>query len=322
MKKSVKFYFLLIVTINFQFCSQENDFINDNEFLINLNKHPKIRKDCPPCETNREDTINLINSSYKWSNFNEGELLKINNLTKLNYGKSQIGSQNYWNIRPWWMQDDLDPWSEFPYWGSQYVEPFHNFVACVDDSLRYLCGYSYVVEVPNDYSKEKEYPLIIFLHGGISVDSYYSFLGREATRNAFYKFENDKYIIGAPIKLEIDWEPDKVLDVIDNIALNLNVDKSRIYLTGLSMGGRGTFIVAAQYPDKFAAIMPLSPHHEPFSYIPLFKQIKNIPVWMSHGDIDRISSYEMAKIMADSLKKINPNVKFVTKKKYGTLGLE
>ena len=322
MKKSIKFYILLFVIINFLFCSQENDFTNDNEFLINLNKHPKIRKYCPPCETNREDTINLVSESYKWSNFIEGELLKINNLTKLNYGKSQIGSQNYWNIKPWWMQDDLDPWSQFPYWGSKYIEPFHSFGACVDDSLRYLCGYSYVVEVPNDYTREKEYPLIIFLHGGISVDSYHSFLGRDATRNSFYEFENDKYIIAAPIKLEIDWEPDKIIDVIDNITLNLNVDKSRIYLTGLSMGGRGTFIVAAENPEKFAAIMPLSPHHEPFSYIPLFKKIKNIPVWMSHGDIDRISSYKMAKIMADSLKKINPNVKFVTKKKYGTLGVE
>ena len=141
------------------------------------------------------------------------------------------------------------------------------------------------------------------MHGGISVDNYYSFIGRDNTRNSFYEFENDKYIIAAPIKLEIDWEPDKIIDVIDNITLNLNVDKSRVYLTGLSMGGRGTFIVAAKYPKKFAAIMPLSPHHEPFSYIPLFKQLKNIPVWMSHGDIDRISSYKMAKIMADSLKK-------------------
>ena len=124
------------------------------------------------------------------------------------------------------MQDDLDPWSQFPYWGSKYVEPFHNFRACVDDSLRYLCGYSYVVEVPSDYTQEKKYPLIIFLHGGISVESYYSFLGRDNTRNSFYEFENDKYIIAAPIKLEIDWEPDKIIDVIDNITLNLNVDKA------------------------------------------------------------------------------------------------
>ena len=320
MKKCLKFIFLLLVIINFLFCSNENDFINDNEFLINLNNQPKIVKDCPPCEIERLDSVSLISESYKWHDFKKGELLKINNLTNLNYGKSEIIGQNYWNIRSWWMQDDLDPWSQFPYWGSKYVQPFHNFGACVDDSLRYLCGYSYVVEVPSDYTQEKKYPLIIFLHGGISVDSYYSFIGRDNTRNSFYEFENDKYIIAAPIKLEIDWEPDKIIDVIYNITLNLNVDKSRIYLTGLSMGGRGTFIVAAKYPKKFAAIMPLSPHHEPFSYIPLFKQLKNIPVWMSHGDIDRISSYKMAKIMADSLKKINPNVKFVTKKNTGHWG--
>ena len=95
------------------------------------------------------------------------------------------------------------------------------------------------------------------MHGGISVDNYYSFIGRDNTRNSFYEFENDKYIIAAPIKLEIDWEPDKIIDVIDNITLNLNVDKSRVY-HGFKYGGRGTFIVAAKYPKKFAAIMLLS----------------------------------------------------------------
>ena len=58
----------------------------------------------------------------------------------------------------------------------------------------------------------------------VRFESYYSFLGRDNTRNSFYEFENDKYIIAAPIKLEIDWEPDKIIDVIDNITLNLNVD--------------------------------------------------------------------------------------------------
>ena len=77
MKKCLKFIFLLLVIINFLFCSNENDFINDNEFLINLNNQPKIVKDCPPCEIERLDSVSLISESYKWHDFKKGELLKI-----------------------------------------------------------------------------------------------------------------------------------------------------------------------------------------------------------------------------------------------------
>ena len=58
-----------------------------------------------------------------------------------------------------------------------------------------------------------------------------------------------------------------------DIKSNLKIDENRIYLTGLSMGGRGTFIVAAGLPQIFAAIMPLSPHHGPFSYVPLAEKV-------------------------------------------------
>jgi predicted peptidase len=95
---------------------------------------------------------------------------------------------------------------------------------------------------------------------------------------------------------------------------------SRIYLTGLSMGGRGTFIVAAQEPDIFAALMPLSPHHGPFNYLPLAEKIKDIPIWMSHGDIDQISSYDLAKKMADTLHSYGANIKFRTEQNVGHWG--
>ncbi len=49
----------------------------------------------------------------------------------------------------------------------------------------------------------------------------------------------------APIRLEIDWDAKKIFDEIENIKENVNVDETKIYLTGISMGGRGTFIVAA-----------------------------------------------------------------------------
>lgn len=91
---------------------------------------------------------------------------------------------------------------------------------------------------------------------------------------------------------------------------NISIDISRIYLTGISMGGRGTFIVAAENTDLFSALMPISPHHEPYSYLELANKIKNIPTLISHGDADDISSFEIASQMAEELESLNAEIIF------------
>merc|ERR1712157_92982 len=67
------------------------------------------------------------------------------------------------------------------------------------------------------------------------------------------------------------------------------------------MGSRGAFIVAAKLQSVFAALLPLSPHHEPYSYVPLAPDVSHLPIWLSHGDVDRISSYSVALEMKEAL---------------------
>ena len=244
---------------------------------------------CPPCQT--EASISKINEGKNsWPTINPGELLKINSLIDYNY-ELTLGAypNSYWNISPWWSNNRSDPWSNFPFWGENYVSPNHNFDECVNDELRWRCGYSFIVETPKNYNETKQYPLVIFLHGSVESNAK-SFEYREGIRNSFFNPIDDPFIYAAPIKLEIDWDSKKISDVIENIKKNMNVDETRIYLTGLSMGGRGTFIVAADLPDTFAAIMPLSPHHGPYSYVSLAKKVKHIPIWMGRGTNDIISS--------------------------------
>jgi len=264
---------------------------------------------CPPCQT--DASRSKPNEGIKsWPKINPSELIKINSLIDYKYDLALGAYPNsYWNISPWWSNNRSDPWSNFPFWGEDYVIPNHNFEKCVNDLLRWRCGYSFVIETPKNYSEARKYPLVIFLHGSIESNAK-SFEYREGIRNSFFNPSDDPFIYAAPIKLEIDWDSKKINDVIENIKQNMNVDEKRIYLTGLSMGGRGTFIVAADLPNTFAAIMPLSPHHGPYSYISLAKKIKHIPVWMSHGINDNISSYKMAKEMSDSLKFYGANIKF------------
>jgi predicted esterase len=171
------------------------------------------------------------------------------------------------------------------------------------------CGYSYGVRIPKDYIEEtKEYPVVVFLHGGLSNKPG----GRHWLAQEFYIPEGDPYILVIPAKFEWDWNAKKILDILTDVKRNLRVDADRVYLTGLSMGGRGTFIVAASIPEQFAAIMPLSPHHQPFSYVPLAPKISSLPVWMSHGDVDEVSSYGMAVAMKDALEQAGTKITFHT----------
>jgi len=170
-------------------------------------------------------------------------------------------------------------------------------------------GYEFVVNVPKEYSEtSRSYPLIIFLHGGI---------GGKVSNNLwqlsnFSKSLSEPSILLAPVKVEIDWDPRKIKDVIDETNANLRINHNRIYLTGLSMGGRGTYIVASDLIDTFAAIMPLSSHHIPYSYLDLAPQLENLPIWIFHGDSDLVSSYPMAVEMAEALNAQSTYARFTT----------
>jgi|TARA_B100001741_G_C16508008_1_gene578209 predicted esterase len=310
LNKKFFFSFLIFLTYTFPSCSKENSSFQIASLISNQNKSIDFES-CPPCEIIASKTDYNVEEE-KWKNIKAGKVLKINDLTKFQYELAENAYPNsYWDIDPWWMNYGVDPWSEYPYWGNDYVQPNHNFKDCVDDKLRWMCGYSFIVETPENYSPDNKYPLVIFLHGSV-VSNAGSFEYRETTRTSFYKSSGDPYVYAAPIKLEIDWDSKKISDMIQNIKNNLNIDDERIYLTGLSMGGRGSFIVAADLPETFAAIMPLSPHHGPYSYVPLAKKVKDIPVWMSHGQYDNVSSYYMAKEMADSLTLYGAEIIFKT----------
>ena len=139
-------------------------------------------------------------------------------------------------------------------------------------------------------------------------------------RDQIHMPTDDPYIYIAPIKLEVDWDAKKVQDVLEDVKSHLNVDDDRVYLTGLSMGGRGTFIVAAQLPDYFAGLMPLSPHHGPYSYLQLADKVAHLPIWMSHGDIDWTSSYDLAVQMANALEEEGATIVFRTEEGIGHWG--
>ena len=265
-------------------------------------------QDCPPCEVIANPDMEITSIKSSWPKIKNKSIVKINSLTNILYENQD----DYWEQSKrssWWMKEGRDPWTEDPIWGDGYIEPNLNFNSCVNDNLRWKCGYSYVLRFPENFKKNKKYPLVVFLHGGINSDPR-RLNGRVLTVNNFFIPENDQYIIASPIKLGIDWSPKKIQDVIADIESQLKIDKKRIYLTGLSMGGRGTFIVAAELPDLFAAIMPLSPHHTPYSYLNLASKVSHLPIFLHHSTNDKTSKFSVAEKMSEELKKLNANVVF------------
>jgi poly(3-hydroxybutyrate) depolymerase len=102
------------------------------------------------------------------------------------------------------------------------------------------------------------------------------------------------------------WDIDNVYKLLQTVKKNYRIDDQRIYLTGLSMGGFGTWALAIKYPEEFAAIAPICGGGD----IALTWKIRNIPVWCFHGVLDNIVPPSGSENMVRETARFNPNVRF------------
>ena len=147
-------------------------------------------------------------------------------------------------------------------------------------------NFNYVKYLPADYDENKKYPLVFFLHGaGERGDNH-----DVASRHGYARYMREEgkeypFIYIAPqCPQDKYWGcyTESLLAFLDYICMELPVDIDRIYLTGLSMGGTGTWMLAMADPDRFAAIAPVCG-----SGICWYGgAVKDIPVMMYHGDLD------------------------------------
>jgi len=165
----------------------------------------------------------------------------------------------------------------------------------------------YLLYLPDDYGNENtKWPLILFLHGaGERGDSLQKVKihGPPKLIEGGQKFP---FIIVSPQCPENEWWSIEVLDVLlHEICKNYKVDKDRIYITGLSMGGYGTWDMALEYPNRFAAIAPICGGGNPNRA----NVLKNLPIWIFHGAKDEVVPLKKSQDMFDALKEVGDNVK-------------
>ncbi|MEN6520773.1 MAG: prolyl oligopeptidase family serine peptidase [Armatimonadota bacterium] len=145
----------------------------------------------------------------------------------------------------------------------------------------------YVAYVPPTYDPKKPAPTIVFLNGAgeCGTDGLRQIvvgLGSAVMTDV----EKWPFIILFPQKQTVksNWEDEDamVMAILAKTKKELNVDSSRLYLTGLSQGGHGTWAIAAKHPDIFAAIAPICGWGDET----IAKKLTKMPVWAFHGDAD------------------------------------
>jgi predicted peptidase len=168
---------------------------------------------------------------------------------------------------------------------------------------------NYLLELPEDYEEnnDKKFPLLLFLHGMGERGDDLSMLYSNGIPKLIVEGAKFPFITVMPQCPETSFwtEESKSLKMlIDDVIENHNVDKNRIYITGLSMGGYGTYEMLARYPDLFAAAIPICGGiGSMYSRMNLL-QLKDVPLWIFHGKIDDVVPVKESENIYETLRSI------------------
>ncbi|MFZ4548052.1 MAG: prolyl oligopeptidase family serine peptidase [Bacteroidales bacterium] len=146
---------------------------------------------------------------------------------------------------------------------------------------------NYLLRLPSDYKNEKNttYPILIFLHGSGERGDSIELVKRNGPPSFIENQLDFPFIMVSPQCPEGTWWVIEDLQVmLEQMLAKYRIDRNRIYLTGLSMGGFGTWAWASKYPEQFAAIAPVCGGGD----IQFAKKFTDLPVWAFHGEADPV----------------------------------
>lgn len=166
----------------------------------------------------------------------------------------------------------------------------------------------YLLYLPANYGKSAEkHPVIFFLHGSGERGSKLSLVKKHGPPRLVEERTDLPFIVISP-QLSLDnqrFDPRALAALLDSIEQKYSVDKERIYLTGLSMGGSGTWQLAAYQPSRFAAIVPICGYTDARDGA----KFQRLAVWAIHGDVDGAVPYSETEQMVDAIRTVGGDVK-------------
>jgi predicted peptidase len=165
----------------------------------------------------------------------------------------------------------------------------------------------YLLFLPDGYGKdEKKWPLILFLHGAGESGKDLNKVKIHGPPKIVEEKKDFPFVLVSPQSDRGGWNPAVLNALLDDLVATYQVDRDRIYLTGLSMGGFGTWSLAAAYPDRFAAIVPICGGGNPADA----GRLKSLPIWVFHGAKDRAVPLSRSEQMVNAIKKAGGKAKF------------
>lgn len=168
----------------------------------------------------------------------------------------------------------------------------------------------YLLHLPKGYqagSKHK-WPLILFLHGRGERGDDLEVIKKHGLPRLLDDQPDFPFVVISPQCPIGDFWPhlvDALKALLDMALDEYDVDRKRVYLTGLSMGGYGTWHLAASHPDYFAAIAPICGGGDPANACAL----KDVPIWAFHGAKDRIVLPRESRMMVKAVRACGGDVK-------------
>ena len=159
----------------------------------------------------------------------------------------------------------------------------------------------YAIYIPKKFSADKPAPLIIALHFGGHVTPYYGLHFMQLLVQPALRGLNA--LIIAPDCPVNGWansaSESAVIELIEHIKEKYNIDREKVLLTGFSMGGMGTWYIAARHPDLFSAAIPISSSTDEDT----LNRIKGIPFYVIHSTGDKVLPFKDVKGLVKKLKK-------------------
>lgn len=152
-------------------------------------------------------------------------------------------------------------------------------------------GYPYQLFVPRGYDADttRRWPLVIFLHGSGERGSDLEIVKKNGPPRIVAQHPGSPFILVSPQLEQVEgnrWDVAKLDALLADLRRRYRIDASRIYLTGLSLGGYGAWAWALRRPDLFAALVPVAARSEDASANPCL--LKDMPIWAFHGDQDDV----------------------------------
>ncbi len=164
-------------------------------------------------------------------------------------------------------------------------------------------GYNFWLYEPDSVNTESPKPLVIFLHGASLCGNDLNRVRRYGTIDAIERGRDiDAYVI-APQNPGGSWNPHKVMNIVDWVMDNGQVDSTRIYVIGMSLGGYGSIDVAAAYPDRIAAAMAFCGGGTSSN----MSRLNEVPLWIVHGTADRAVSVKESDKVVDAMRLSDPS---------------